>query len=531
MSLGQRRRPSLGTARVDGLPARPILRARADAWLLVGIAIVALAVRMVPVLAGGGLTGLRGYDDGVYFGMAMALVHGVVPYRDVLLLQPPGITLLLAPFAMLGSIVGDASAFALGRASFMLLGAGNAVLAALIAGRYGRSAGLAAGAFYAVWNTTSFMERSTDLHVPQSTLLLLALLVLARPGRIGPPRAAIVGAVLGLAATVQAWQVVSIAILLWWIAGHTSDGRRHQLRTIGAYVIGAGLAILLVCLPFFLAAPEVMIRQTLIDQIGRPDTGVGLIRRLWVLEGFPTTAPIGALLRQWLPNAFALVIAAGGLAIVLLTARRQVWARPWAALAVGQSIVVLSTPSFFADYPGFMAPAATLVIGTAAAAGATRLTRRGLGPRLAALPIVGILAVLMAVSIIQLEGRPLPIADLERHIADARCVTSDAPTILIVTSALRADLQAGCQVLLDPTGIAYDADRGRLLPGDTVAARRQATGYQRAMADWYTSGDAALFASLPSDGLSPATEATIRRLLPVERREGIVTVRLAAGPP
>ena len=52
---------------------------------------VALAVRRVPVLRGGGLFGTMAYDDGVYFGSAIALLDGRVPYRDFLLLHPPGI--------------------------------------------------------------------------------------------------------------------------------------------------------------------------------------------------------------------------------------------------------------------------------------------------------------------------------------------------------------------------------------------------------------------------------------------------------
>ena len=55
------------------------------------------------------------------------------------------------------------------------------------------------------------------MHGPQNTLLLLGLLALARPGRIGPRRAALTGVVLGLAMTVQLWQAVSFVVILWWV--------------------------------------------------------------------------------------------------------------------------------------------------------------------------------------------------------------------------------------------------------------------------------------------------------------------------
>src|SRR5579862_545272 len=50
------------------------------------------------------------YDDGVYMGAATRLSHGVVPYRDFVFLHPPGIILLLTPFAFVGREVGTASA-------------------------------------------------------------------------------------------------------------------------------------------------------------------------------------------------------------------------------------------------------------------------------------------------------------------------------------------------------------------------------------------------------------------------------------
>ncbi len=141
---------------------------------------LAFVLRLLPVLNGGGLYGLNDYDDGVYFGAAVALVHGSIPYRDFLLLHPPGILYVLAPFAALGNLVGDATAFAAARLAFMLLGAANAGLVALVAGRIGRRAALFAGVLYAVWPVAANVERTTWLIAPQNTLLLLG------PGRDCP---------------------------------------------------------------------------------------------------------------------------------------------------------------------------------------------------------------------------------------------------------------------------------------------------------------------------------------------------------
>lgn len=70
---------------------------------------VAFLARLSPTLRGSGLYGLNFYDDGVHFAAATGFVHGRLPYRDFLLLHPPGIVLALAPFAVLGHWVGDAT--------------------------------------------------------------------------------------------------------------------------------------------------------------------------------------------------------------------------------------------------------------------------------------------------------------------------------------------------------------------------------------------------------------------------------------
>ena len=120
--------------------ARWVPRTRTDWLLLFGIVLVAFLVRAVPILRGGGLEGYLGYDDGVYFAAAAALVHGFLPYRDFLLLHPPGIALLLSPFALLAGTTDGATGFAVARLAFMAVGALNAGLVTLVAGRYGRRA-------------------------------------------------------------------------------------------------------------------------------------------------------------------------------------------------------------------------------------------------------------------------------------------------------------------------------------------------------------------------------------------------------
>lgn len=503
-------------------------RARGDAGLLLLIFVLAFLVRLVPVLAGGGLTGLHDYDDGVYFGSAIALTQGVLPYRDFLLLHPPGEAVALLPFGFLGDLAGDDVAFALARLATMGLGAVSAVLAALVAGRHLRLAGIAAGLLYATWSAASNTERSTDLHALQAALLLAGLLVLVTPGRIRAGRAVLAGVPLGLATSVQLWQGLAVAVLLVWVAIRApAAGRRLWARLVPPISFGTGavLAFVAVCLPFFVSAPWDMVRYILVDQVSRPGSGTLSVERLRALEGLPRTGQLPAALRPVVPDAAIVLVALAAAAVLVATARRCPWTRPWAVLAVAGTLVVMVTPSFFNDYVAFVAPAATLVLGTGVGWVGARLLRAGHGRVLLVAGSVLLFAV-GGVSVVRREGQPLDIAALRADLAGATCVNSDHPTLLVVTGALRHDLEHRCPIVLDPTGIRHDADRASLPGGLPARTLRQAVGYQAAMVALYGGSDAGLFTT--DAGFTAATRAAVERSLPYAHDEGIVTVRRAA---
>ena len=59
------------------------------------------------VAARNNFTGVLEYDDGVYYGAAKFLLHGLMPYRDFTIVHPPAICVLLLPFAAIGNWLGD----------------------------------------------------------------------------------------------------------------------------------------------------------------------------------------------------------------------------------------------------------------------------------------------------------------------------------------------------------------------------------------------------------------------------------------
>src|SRR4051812_37861771 len=159
-----------------------------------GVAALAFAVRLSAVLRGGGLFGRIGYDGSVYYASASALTRGLLPYRDFLLLHPPGIALALLPFAALGRLVGDADAFALARLAWFGLGALSAGLVFTLLRPRGLGAALVGALGYAVFVPAVTSEHTTSLEAVGSACLLgaTALLVPAEShtGRVAPLLAA-----------------------------------------------------------------------------------------------------------------------------------------------------------------------------------------------------------------------------------------------------------------------------------------------------------------------------------------------------
>ncbi|GAA1625914.1 glycosyltransferase 87 family protein [Georgenia ruanii] len=456
------------------------------------VAAVAAAVRLLPVLAGGGLRGAGGYDDGVYFTAATALVHGRVPYADFVLLHPPGITLVLAPFAALTWWVPDSVAFAVARVAFVALGALTAVLVARLGEPAGRAAALTAGLAYALAPAAAYAERTTMLEGPANLCLAGALVVLlARP--LPTARAALgAGALLGLGAGVKVWGVVPLAVVAGWVALHGGRRRLAQLLT------GAAAALTAVCLPFFLAAPGEMVRYVVLAQLGRARMAAGWTDRLAGVVG-PALGPAAA------PRPAEVALVAAGCVVVGLAAwslRRDRRARLFLALAGAAVLTLLASPTTFRHYGALAAVPVSVVLGLA-------VQRARDGPvrhrRAAQALVAGGAAVLVTAAVVSLgpANAPFPrvLADAARRVDG--CVTADDPTALVLMDTLARDLTRGCRVWVDVSGLTYDPAR----PGHGTPRSRDQR-WQREVLGYLASG-AATLVHRPATGLGAASRATV----------------------
>jgi alpha-1,2-mannosyltransferase len=483
------------------------------------VATVALFARLFPVLHGGGLKGVGGYDDGVYFAASEAVVHGRLPYRDFMLLHPPGLVYLLTPFAFLARWLGDADAWAVARVFMMLVGVASAVMVVAILRPYGTLAALAGGLLYAVWFPVLNAEFSTLLEGPSNAALLVALLLLiprseAGSDRFPPGRPEMAaGAALGLAASTKIWGVVPLLIVVAWQL--VIRGRRASALVFA----GAVAMVVIICVPAFVVDPSRMWELVVGDQLHRSGSNTSPIFRAAnftpvsrLLPGASTVTTLTALV----------VIAAVGLVLATCAWNRPV-ARVFVLLLLAQSAVLLASPSYFPHYGAYLAPAIALTTGVGVAVLAERLGGRARAAPIAVTAALAVTLAVIAAPVVRVPRMtPFDQARVRAAVSGHRCVEADSPSSLILAGVLSADLARGCPTRIDVTGSTYNDDRV-IGPDGRPLRRARNPVWQRDILGYLLSGNAAMVTRLEAEGLSPGTQQILHRL-PVLYHGANVTV-------
>lgn len=474
------------------------------------LAVAAFLIRLRILGSTGGLLGSDGYDDGVYYAAADAFVHGRMPYRDFLFLQPPGVLLAIAPFAWLGGVTQDPIGVTAARLAFEAVGAANAVLVAVVGRRFGRVGGVAAGTVYAVLFPAAYAERSSLLE-PLGTLgLLVAVLLLQRADRW--PRAGVVlaGAAAGIAIGMKIWYLVPVAVI-------AAFSWRRRWRVTAGVAIGAGL----VYLPFFLLGPVPMLRQVVLDQLGRPRDAATPLRRMASLVAAPQLGPfLPAPLQPLLTPSrigFALVLVVALCAVGVLTVRG---ARLVAALLAATVLVLVASPSWFEHYGALTAPWIALTVGI----GGARLLRAirpvPLRSVVAALTLGGLVLLELQTIAVAAPSRTVPVSTLGPAARAVQgCVVSDDPQILAALDVLSRDLDRRCPFHPDVTGYTYDRDS--MKRGGVEVARPVNRRWQRDVRSYLLSGRAVIV-HRPGTGLSTASRRAIDALPVLAAKDGWV---------
>ena len=441
--------------------------------LLTAVGIVAFSVRLAIMVRGGGLNGLGAYDDGVYYAAADALVHGRMPYRDFLFIQPPLIAVVVAPFAALGTIVSDPVGFEIARLAFMGIGAANAVLCGAILRRFGWSAVIVGGFGYTVFYPAVYAERSVLLEPLGTFGVLLAILLLQRSA-IRPSLAVLAGVASGLATGAKIWYVVP-ALLLLVLAS------RVRLR----YLIGVAIGGCAIYLPFLAAAPLTMAQQVILNQLGRGGGRTASpLRRIISILGAHSTLSVPV---TTIAPILALLAAA---AVLAALATRG--ARTFGILMIGTLTVLLLSPSWFQHYAALTAPPLALCLGVSTARLAAVLSKRWAAVALVAVVVLGVVGANEANDRSR-YGAQTP-AGLPAAAATVRgCITADDPGTLIALNVLSRDLRdPTCAVWPDVTGWTYDPKDFSRAPDGGMQLRRLNPRWQQDVLAFLESGDATI---------------------------------------
>jgi hypothetical protein len=508
----------------QAVPVPPLRKATGWTWAVpVVIGLAAFAMRLLSALHSGGLFAVFGYDEGVYFGASTSFVSGLMPYRDFVLVHPPGSVVLLSPFALIGKVTSEPTGWMIARLAIMALGAMNAVLIYVIARRINVVAGIVAGGLYAAWGPVVHVERTTMLEAFVLSAVVVALWALA-DARAAMSRLVIAGVALGLGASAKLWGLVPLAVILGWLL--ISKAWRSTAIVAGAAV--AALAVVVV--PFFVMAPERMYDLVILAQIGRGKGGTLEHDRLARMFGLD----IAAVVRD-----FGTALAVGSVALgVVLLAMGIAWvraprSRPWVALLLVQVGILLAVPVYFEGYSSFIGPALTLVCGTAVGVLSAALAGGdALGPRMLR---VALIAGVVTIAFFTASRAVLEPVDLKpRHdalataTADAHCVGSDTAGLLIASNVLSRNILRGCPTIVDFDGMVYSFNDGSNPNHLSSTARRLGSSrYQQAMRDYFAANDVLLIHRSKADVFDARTRGVILGRTPLFAQGGLRVL----GPP
>ncbi len=410
---------------------------------------------------------LQFYDTGVYLAASIHLVSGIMPYRDFVFVQPPGIMLLMSPVALFSRVFGSHDGFVLARVVSAVVTALNAVLLAWLVRHRGRVAMLIAGAGLVLLPVDGFVSSGLRLEPFCICFILFGSLVIFSNehgrGRPSTRQLAIGGVLFGFAALIKLWAFFPLLALVICLL------LRYRSRAL--IFVGTAIAsFVALSLPFFLSAPRTFLSEVFVEQLFRKADNVtgaaGIIGRLADMTGFSYSSitPTNAEVVIAFVGMFCLVAIAYGprfecdaVDLFLLLA------------AVFTVSGLLVAPEYFSYYGYFAAPFLLGVAGISVGRLGPRFKKilngvnastfiRRLAARVAALTgiILVVALVLYSTTFYSLAARfgisAKVIAPITRFVPAGSCVLYTEVAFGVFTNRLQTS-QPDCPSVVDPGGM------------------------------------------------------------------------------
>jgi hypothetical protein len=406
--------------------------------VVVAATLLALGLRIYQLAQPGHLLAVGDYDDGADFGSAIWLLHGALPYRDFIIVQPPGITLLMAPAAALSWLTGTAGAIAAGRILTVAVSAACVVLGGLLVRHRGIAATTITCGVIAIY-PASVQAAHTVLLEPWLTgLCLLGAVAVFDGDRLASGRRLAWGGVaLGFAGAVKVWAIIPVIVIAL-----ACLPRPRQAARLAA---GVAAGFLIPVLPFAILAPRRVFDSVVVAQLARAGARTPLAFRLQYLTGLAGWQPPHVLL--WIA-AGVIIAAVAGVAIAATVATRRAPAPlEWFAIVTAAAVVVafLIPDDFYYHYAAFLAPFLAMAFALPAArlTGALRWPAPPARLQRRAAAVAGLVILALPLALPGAEDSPTPtyaraLPAIERAIPPGACVVSDQASVLISAGRLVA---------------------------------------------------------------------------------------------
>lgn len=445
------------------------------AWWLspVAAAIASLAPAVLAVFLCAHQLTLHGVLHGVVVGnespnlaSAFALGRGVLPYSSFALAQPPGMTILMLPFAFLSHVVAQSLAMSLARAATAITTVVAVYLAGFTVRYYGVPASLLAGVFAAVYPLGLFSTAGVTSGPYVLAFTLLGLSVAFSEGRLAEGRRMLVACLfLGYACTIKPWALLPALVVVACAASSAAE-RRSQLARAAA---GVGIGIVVPSVVFLLDAPGAFWHDVVTSELpghGTMTAGAKLSEVLGLRGAAGIAHPDG------LAVSLAVIVMAA-IALVAFAGIRHSSTYDWCITAVSIGVVAACflPGAMSLQYGEFAFP----LVGIGVAATVSRLlaifatsgtgTRSDMTATLArafAVLLVACAVVVAAVTAPADGGYGARYADshaivdtgaLTAGIPAAACAVSNNEMVLIAANRFAPDA-AACSPAVDPEGLA-----------------------------------------------------------------------------
>ena len=455
---------------------------------IAGFTVLGLVLRLYLLNRPGYLLGVTQYDDGPYFGSALRLVHGGLPYRDFIIVQPPGITLLMTPAALLAQVTGTAWGMAVGRILTVLASSAGILMVGLLSRHRGLLAVTLSCGILAIF-PGSLVAAHTVLLEPWLVLFCLAgaLAVLDRDQLAGSGRRLLAGGLaFGFAGAVEVWSVIPVVVVAILLA--------RQLRRVALFVAGVAIGFVVPVLPFAALAPRRFYNSFFAAQLFRVvPSPTPVEKRLRLMTGIGQVLHLGDT-GVLIATLVIVIFVPAALAAAWLISRQSPAPLDWFAVGTTALVVAafLAYAQFFLHFPAFLAPFLGLSIGLAAARLAAALQRGelqrgepqrgepqrgepqrgGSRPRLgswvqwtvAALAAAGVVALAVVQGQrdqeVSVRVSPAALATVDRLVHPGACVLTDQVSFTIAAGRFYSDVP-GCSLLVDSIGTDYALGHGR----------------------------------------------------------------------